>query len=119
MWEILERQPPWGDKSTQQILDKILGIPWVLKNSLTFSGGKILPKPKKYADEFYNFMKMCWNLQPRLRPSFDFLNRSFGDLDIKWSGGIRNRHSTRSSRIIIDLNFDEFLAEEEAEQQQQ
>lgn len=27
LWEILERRPPWGDKSTPQILDKILGIP--------------------------------------------------------------------------------------------
>mmetsp|Transcript_22646 Transcript_22646/g.31526 ORF Transcript_22646/g.31526 Transcript_22646/m.31526 type:complete len:513 (-) Transcript_22646:7-1545(-) len=108
MWEIMEKRPPWGEKSTQKVLDNILG-------------GKILPKPKKYADEFYNFMKMCWNLQPRLRPSFDFLNRSFGDLDIKWSGGIRNRSSTRSSRIIIDLNFDDLMAEEEelAQQQQQ
>jgi serine/threonine protein kinase len=42
--------------------------------------GQILPRPRNCTEELYSLLKQCWNLTPRMRPSFKELEEALNDM---------------------------------------
>ena len=45
-------------------------------------GGYRMPQPPRCPDELYKMMIKCWDKEPDLRPTFDYLQSYFDDYQV-------------------------------------
>ena len=78
---------------------------------------KVLTKPSDCPNKLYSIMEMCWDMQPKLRPTFEELHNVLSECRFSTSSSTSDPSTDASSQSFYEENSDDdaFYSEDQAE----